>query len=485
MVNSQQQNLDMVYVQNIKHITIPISEIAGARGNRFDASVYCTEGRAARLKLEKLSQTKFELTSLNPNDGFVKDCLYPSRFKRIYVDKQTGLEFLLPSQINEIYPKAEKYISPKTEVDIDNLKVKKFSLLLTRSGTIGNLTFVSDTLNGKIFSDDVIRTTFNSLEDVGYAYAFLKSKTGQDILTTNNYGAVVQHIEPSHLAEVQIPNPSKDVKKKIHDLITRSFSLRDESNRLIDESQKLLIDELKLPQLHELKQNTFGSNDDVTTFSISASKLNNRLDASYHVPIVESIEKRIAEHSSSVHRLADSLVSNKVFLPGRFKRVYVDEGHGAKFIGSKQIGELNPTNTKYLSLNKHEKELQELELKENMVLVSRSGTIGSIKIVPKHWEKWVINEHVIRIIPASNEIAGYLYAWLDTEYGQVLIKKHTFGAVVDEIDVKQLGEVPIPFVSNDKLTQINDLVLEANKKRYESYILEKEAIAVINNEVLN
>lgn len=482
MVNTR-QDYETTYLQEIRYITIPISEIFETKGNRFDASVYCTEGRTARIKLEK---GKFELVDLSPKGNLVEQCLYPNRFKRIYVDKKVGLDFLLPSQINEVYPKPDKYISPKTEVNIDGLKVKKFNLLLTRSGTIGNLTFVSDTLEDKIFSDDVIRISFNDVEDAGYVYAFLRSKTGQNILTTNNYGAVVQHIEPSHLAEIKIPNPPKTIKAKINKPILDSFKLRDESNELIDKAQQALIQELKLPPLYELPQKVFGDNADITTYTVPASKLNNRFDGSYHIPIADAIVSHISKYATDVVSIGNEQISRAVVLPGRFKRIYVEESNGIPFFGGKQIYELTPSNVKYLSKAHHSKRVKEqLELKENMVLITCSGTIGKVVIVPKHWEGWAANQHILRIVPTNNDIAGYIYAWLDTDYGAALIKKHTYGAVVDEIDDRQLSEVPIPFVEEEKQRQINSLVLEANKKRYEAFLLEQEAISIINSQVLN
>ena len=124
--------------------------------------------------------------------------------------------------MTDIYPKADKYISKITKTSIEALRLKNNTLLLTSSGTIGNITIVTKTLNGKIFSDDVIRTAFTNEEDLGYVYTFLKSDYGHNILKTNNYGSVITHIEPEHLKEMVIPNPPYILKKKIHNLIIDS-----------------------------------------------------------------------------------------------------------------------------------------------------------------------------------------------------------------------------------------------------------------------
>ena len=90
------------------------------------------------------------------------------------------------------------------------------------------------------------------------------------------------------------------------------------------------------------------------------------------------------------------------------------------------------------------------------------------------WEEWIGSDHIIRIIPANNGIAGYLYCWLSTEYAQQLVKRNTFGAVVDEIDTDQLSHVEIPLLKNsDKRKEINNKVLQANELRYQAYLKEQ------------
>ena len=56
-----------------------------------------------------------------------------------------------------------------------------------------------------------------------------------------------------------------------------------------------------------------------------------------------------------------------------------------------------------------------------MILVSRSGTIGNICIVPPHWKHWIASEDLIRVQP-KKELEGYIYCFLSSEYGQALIK---------------------------------------------------------------
>ena len=49
--------------------------------------------------------------------------------------------------------------------------------------------------------------------------------------------------------------------------------------------------------------------------------------------------------------------------------------------------------------------------------------------------------------------------------------------MVDEIDDNHVGNIPLPLLKNfEKQTEINNLVLSANKLRYEAYLLEQQAM---------
>ena len=120
--------------------------------HRFEGKFYGSRGRQARRDLERC---KWPVVRFD--DEFVRNAFYLGRFKRIYVDEGSGVPFLLPSQMNDIYPKAVKFISPKTNIDIDSTRVKYGQVLLTRSGTIGVVSYVTRTLENQSLSDDVIR----------------------------------------------------------------------------------------------------------------------------------------------------------------------------------------------------------------------------------------------------------------------------------------------------------------------------------------
>ncbi|MBI2354762.1 MAG: restriction endonuclease subunit S [Deltaproteobacteria bacterium] len=473
--NDQATVLPELAPQPFKWSTVSLTEVLGA-GGRLEASVFNIEGRQAR---ETLHRCKWPVKSLLKD--FLTSAYYPGRFKRSYIKNNDSgaVGFIGSSEMLAINPEPVKFMVHNHE-----LAVSEGQILLSRSGTIGNVTYISKTLSNFLVSEHAIR--LNCKDKPGYVYAYLRTHTGRLLVETNTYGAVVSQVEPEHLTEVHIPDPSPILKQQIHDFIMASFRLRDESNALMNEAQKLLKAALKLPDIDDIKPKYFDSSADLRNYSVSLSCLDGRLEASYHLPIVDSIQRLLAANAKEVVTVGDSRVSKAIILPGRFKRVYVEEGQGVTFFGGKQILELDPSTKKYLSSKQHGKRITEqLTILENTILVTRSGTIGKINIAPKHWKGWIPNEHIIRVIPANASIAGYTYAWLASDYAYPLIHRFTYGAVVDEIDDFHVAAVPFPFLQDTNIQKtINDKVLEANRKRFEAYELEQKALKIMDEKVI-
>lgn len=462
--------------------SVSLSQISNNQ-ERLDASAY---NIVAMNALTSVHRNKYGWIYLWGADGLIDKAYYPGRYKRIYCGREHGIPFFLPSQLDEVYPKPTKYISAKTAAFLRDDYIKPDMLLVSRSGTIGKCTISSQATVGKLFSDDVIRITFKHEYDLGYVYSFLHTEVGLAILQSNNYGAVIDHIEPEHLQRIPIPDAPWEIKEEIHNRVIESYRLRDQSNELIDEAQNMLYEELQLPDLSAIKPKQYTENAGFRNYAVKVSRLDERLDASYHLPEVEAMMEVIAHNAAEVTKLGDRRISKNILLPGRFKRIYVDKEHGVPFFGGKQLLQLSPMNLKYLSIVHHGSRIKnELLLAENSLLITRSGTIGRVMIVPKHWEGWVANEHCIRIIPAHKDMAGYIYAWLDTPYCLPLILRHTYGAVVDELDDIQVADVPVPLLKNREIQQeINDKVLQANTLRCQAYLKEQQALKQMN-ELLN
>jgi len=89
----------------------------------------------------------------------------------------------------------------------DKVRVQRGDLLITRSGSIGRVAYVTSRLDGALVSDDAIRVRIRNEDLRAYVFAFLQSAHAQDQLRRNEYGAVQQHLEPHHVSDLLIPIP--------------------------------------------------------------------------------------------------------------------------------------------------------------------------------------------------------------------------------------------------------------------------------------
>lgn len=487
MVNSAAQKIKKELIEivevpkdDIYWSSVSLSEVID-KGKRLESSYYGVEYKRI---IKTIQDSKYGYSNLQGSKNGLINSYRPGIIKRIFVEStDNSIPMLVPSQVQDIYPKAEKYLS---KLMIDKIKdwfVKENEILLTCSGTIGNVTLVTETLKNKCVSQNLIRIICRD-EFYGYVYAFLKSEYGQVQLKNNNYGAVIKHIDPSHLDNVIIPNAPERIKVIINKLIIDSYKNRDKSNYLIDEATKIMIDELELPSIEELKKEAFSYIKDINSFSTKLSNLNGRLEGNYHLPLVDVIEKYSSKNANLI-KLNSEKITEKIILPGRFKRVYVEKGNGKIFLGGKEIGQLDPSGKKFLSVKHYsDKLISDITIKRNDILVTRSGTVGKVMMAPKHWENWVSSDHVIRIL-SKESYHGLNFIWLSSEYGKELIKRQIYGSVVNEITEEQLGEVVIPIFKDNKINMsILNLIDEANELRYQAYKQEQEAISIMNKEVL-
>ena len=195
MVNNITESKD-----SLKWCSVSLADVI-SRGKRLEASVFDVEAKRAR---QIIANGKYPLTTIGGEKGLTTSYT-GARFKRIWVEN-SDMPIYQPSTIVDIKPTPDGYISHLTQTNIDALRVHKGQILMTCSGTIGKVSYVSETLNDLIFSHDLLRIDCKHNVDQGYIYAYLKSKIGNKILLTNSYGAVITHIEPEHLSSVPIPN---------------------------------------------------------------------------------------------------------------------------------------------------------------------------------------------------------------------------------------------------------------------------------------
>ena len=186
-----------------------------------------------------------------------------------------------------------------------------------------------------------------------------------------------------------------------------------------------------------------------------------RMDAGYYNPEFLAAVTRLRNSGMQTERLAD--IATKVFIPPRFKRIYVEPEYGVPFLQGSHIVHFQPADVKYLSRTYHK--LEKWIIREGWILVTCSGTIGRTTICPKEWNKWAASQHILRVIPDEKKCpSGYLCAFLASPLGQVQLTANIYGAVVDELTEEQAESIVVPVPRTEEDKQMMYTVDKAMKK---------------------
>jgi len=123
------------------------------------------------------------------------------------------------------------------------VRVYRGDILITRSGSIGRVTFTTNRLNSAIVSDDLIRVRIPDESLRYYTYAFLQSQLALDQMLLNEYGSVQQHLEPNHISDLIIAIPT-DIKvlNRIVEKTRKTIQFREAVEVAQIEMQQSLID---------------------------------------------------------------------------------------------------------------------------------------------------------------------------------------------------------------------------------------------------
>lgn len=133
-------------------------------------------------------------------------------------------------------------------------------------------------------------------------------------------------------------------------------------------------------------------------------------------------------------------------------------------------------------------EMKRFELKSGDLIMSCSGTMGKIAIVPEIVQQGVINQALLKISPSKNVMGEYIARLLSSKYFQDILTKLSGGAAIQNVpavSVLKDIEVPVPSIKNQKL--IIDIIdiLESNKSIINnSYKSKSKELASLKQSIL-
>jgi type I restriction enzyme S subunit len=452
----------------IRTEVIPTAELLDGE-LRFDAFYYAGGGRMARQQLERAG------VPLQRLDEVAEPPFMGLRFARYYVmDPEYGVPFLGPSEMQLAELNGLPMVSRVRTPHLDELRIREGWVLISRSGAIGNFAYVREDMDGLIGSDDLIRIVPKSGgAPGGYLFTYLTSDIGIAMLRRSTYGAVIQHIEPHHIADLPVPRLGAATEEAIHARITATASKRVEANRRLTAARARVYEVTGLPRRDPapVGRNLRG----LRTFSVQGSELGSRLEARFHDTLVREMELVIQDRCD-YGPLCD--VTEAIYDEHRHKLFDAAE-NCLPFIGTGDMFTARPKPHRHVS--RRIAGIESLCVPEGVILVAKSGQIysilGDVILTGKSIAGMAVSWHALRVVPNPTIVhPGYLFAFLSLpDYGYGQIVRTAYGTSIPEVSTEHIKRVLIPLPERSLRDEIGREVAQAIVLRDEANDLEDEA----------
>lgn len=202
---------------------------------RLDAEYY--QGKYDEL-FSKLS--KFENDNII-DIAHIKKSVEPG--SEAYQD--SGIPFVRVSDVSKFgISEPDIYLSP-SDFNLNELRPKKDTILLSKDGSVGIAYKVEEDMDCITSGALLHLSVFNQDYTPDYLTLVLNSIVVQMQAERDSNGAIIQHWKPSEIEQVIIPKLPKPIQETISAKIQKSFALKAESNRLLDEAKMMVEREIE------------------------------------------------------------------------------------------------------------------------------------------------------------------------------------------------------------------------------------------------
>lgn len=444
-------------------------------GRRLDCNPYMSGALEARDALRSLKAPKEPLRTLT--SGHAGGIFNGPVFARQWVEnRQFGVPFLGSSDMMNAdlstLPLLRKAYAESPR--LRHLAVKPGMTLITCSGTIGRMVYVRAEMAGMWSSQHVMKVVPDESKiPSGYLYAFLSSSYGVPLVVSGTYGAIIQHIEPEHIATLPVPRFGGDAEQEVHVLIESAAEARSLAALSVREGIAYFLGATKLGDPSDRRTSASFSFGAVSTKDLM------RMDATYFSPYARTSSDGLRAPQLNPRRLGECA---RVFTPGIFKRMYVDDpAWGYAYYSGSELFEHSPRPRGYLS--RRAPNIDDYLIKKDWLLIQDAGQVGGligrVTRAQRSVDGSVVSNHLMRVAASSREESAYIFAVLSSPHGYRAIVRHAFGSSIPQLDPKQIGDVEIPWLTAQDRTKIARPVLEAWKQIDAAHEAERKAVALV------
>jgi restriction endonuclease S subunit len=356
------------------------------------------------------------------------------------------------------------YISLEAHKLLWKSEVHPKTILLSMSGTIGDVAIASESLKYPINSNqDIAKISCSNELNPYYLYAFLCSCFGQNYLKREARGSVQQHVFLSQIERFQIPEFTHDFYESIESVIKNSDLVDKQSQENYEKAEALLLDTLGMANFSPSAEAI-----NVKSFKDSFAATG-RLDAEYYQPKYEQIMGKLTAHSHD--RLVELVNIKKSIEPG--SDAYSEDDEGLPFLRVADYSKYGITKPqKCLSaafVAENCAELDALKPKKNTVLFSKDGSVGEAYCLRED-ANFITSGAVLHlaVLDPDHVLPEYLTLALNSRLVKMQAERDAGGSIILHWRVGEIENVVVPLVDMPTQEKIAAMVQESFTLKAES-----------------
>jgi len=376
-------------------------------------------------------------------------------------------------QVNMLTPKLVNF--PLSDIP-EKIKLNSGDIVITRKGTVGVTSIVSDDCKDVIIGTEIIKVRLKKDAEISpeYFYTLLNSKIGILQINSKLTGSISRGINHPSLKMVKIPTLSENRHKQIDEWIKDAKRKHHQSLKLIEEAKEKL---LSLFQKYEPREEQY--------FKIYSDNLNdNFFTPKFYYPLYNKTIERMKKDFEIIKLGTISNIQRGNEVGSDNYRTYVDKvDTDISFVRTSDLPnyEIDDWTDYYVDISIYENLNQ--DFKPNDIVFSNDGKIGFSAIITDA-DKCVFQSHIRRIRMLEKLSPEYILVFLNIKYGQFQIKKR----VVVQSTIPTIGDglkdIEIPVIPEDIEKEIIKLVRQAYKLKAEKKLLIRQAKSLIENILL-
>ncbi|KFM19422.1 putative type-1 restriction enzyme MjaXP specificity protein [Marine Group I thaumarchaeote SCGC AAA799-P11] len=328
-----------------------------------------------------------------------------------------------------------------TEKEIDTYALQKGDICLLRSSVkregVGYPALFNEDNNSIVFSGFIIRFRPNKIWFSIYLTFLLRSELMRNIIVSKSSSSANTNINQKSLGSILIIIPPLSEQQKIATILSNVDNLIESTEMVITNSKKV-----KKGLMQKL-----------LTRGIGHKKFKNTY-LKYRFLKISIPEENVIKNVKQISTLDNNAVKTGPFGLMLHSSDYVSQGTPLILVKNIQRGHIVDSDIPKIS-EKDVERLSDYRVKEDDVIFTRVGRVGSSALVKKTQVGWLFSGQTLRIRFENPELnIKYVNYYFQSELFTRLLIPELLGSTRDSINTKILEEIPIILPSKNEQDKI-------------------------------